>query len=46
MKITSIKQKKFLRGIGGSVLGIPWFELERETKPNQRAAWFYVLIGL
>ena len=37
-------RRNFLRGIGGSVLGIPWFEsLSKEKaqkKPNQRAAWF------
>ena len=43
-------RRNFLRGIGGSVLGIPWFEsLSKEKapkKPNQRAAWFYVPIGV
>ena len=43
-------RRNFLRGIGGSVLGIPWFEsLSKEKsqkKPNLRAAWFYVPIGV
>ena len=43
-------RRNFLRGIGGAALALPWLEsfgVNRDnTKPNLRAAWFYVPIGV
>lgn len=43
-------RRNFLRGIGGAALALPWLEsfgVNRDKKkPNLRAAWFYVPIGV
>ena len=48
--MTHTTRRNFLRGVGGSILGLPWMDsLANDSSPGKsakRAVWFYVPIGV